>query len=102
MKRTVTILFVSLLTLACLTGCPAPVERKEPIPQITVDRTETTDGVTVRIRYEVINKPQGHSDSSFTLNNLKSLQDYKQKVSFLLNQLDEAEKRMKVREQSEK
>lgn len=101
MKRTLIAVAVSLLAV-CLTGCPAPVVKKEEIPQITVDRTETTDGVTVRIRYEVLNKPEGHSNSVFTLTDLKSLQDYKQKVSFLLNQLEEAEKRMKVREQSEK
>ena len=87
--------------LAVLAGCgPADPNYKPPPPpqpEIRVERIESPAGITVKVEYG------HHSSTSYVkLDTLQKLQAYRKQVEFLSTQLEEAEKRMAVREQAEK
>ncbi len=78
-------------------GCgPSEPRPAPPAPEIRVERSESSGrGVTVKVHYS---HQDGGSSSMVTLDSPEKLQEYKKQVSFLLTQLEEAEKRMQVHE----
>ena len=76
-----------------LVGCS---DGLNPPPKIEVEVNDNTENTTVTVFYQ-------HHDSnnrgcSETLKTPEELKAYREQVEFLLNRLDEAEKRMKVHE----
>lgn len=96
MRRILTFLVVVSAGLA-LTGCEAAPRPAPPQPEIRVERSESTsDGVSITVRY--LNHETGNNYAHTVLNNPEKLQQYKKQVSFLLTQIEDAEKRMTVHE----
>lgn len=86
--------------IAVVAGCgPADPNSKPPQPEIRVERTEAPTGILVKVEY---GHHSGGSNNYVKLDTLQKLQSYRKQVEFLSAQLEEAEKRMSVREQSEK
>lgn len=91
------LLFFALLMVF---GCTENGTRKklEPQPEIKVERNETTSAVSITVSYINHSNPHNSRVSYVTIDTPEKLNQYRKQAEFLLSQLDEAEKRMKIRE----
>lgn len=91
------IIGLSMLFLGLL--CAGCEQQKRPQPSTTIECTETMDytGVKITYRYYVNNNGEFHVQ----LKNLEDIQKYRRELEFLLNRLDEVEKKISVREPKE-
>jgi hypothetical protein len=98
MPLSLVVLLVMALTVL-MPGCGPTQRPAAPEPEIKVERTETTNGASIIVRY--VNHDMdsaGNVRARVVLDSPEKLQQYKKQVLFLLNQLDEAEKRSNVHE----
>jgi len=91
-----------LLVLMIIAGCDLPLPPPPPpvvkSPHIKVIKNEATvEGVSLKIMYS---NNDDNVACSVDINTIESLQNYKKELEFLMTQLDEAEERMKIYEQS--
>lgn len=99
MRRILPFLVVVSAGLA-LTGCEATPRPAPPQPEIRIERTESaTDGVSLAVRYLYhTSDSASNCQARVVLDSPEKLQQYKKQVMFLLNQIEDAEKRMNVHE----
>lgn len=102
MKNPTVSVFAGLITLAILAGMLVGCEDRifvGPPATIAVERAEAaTGGVRVIVYYR--NHQTSQQEHCFlTLDNVDQIREYRRQAEFLLNQLDEAERRMQVHEQ---
>jgi hypothetical protein len=90
-------IFVTSLAVCLFCGCRTSTKKPAP-PEITVECLESADASTrVVVRY--LNCDFGNGNPpNLVLTTPDQLAAYKKQVEFLLNRLEEAEKRMKVHE----
>lgn len=99
--RVILCLFITMLMMGCVedSNRPAP-----PPPSISVQRTESPDGVVLKITFEHHIRDHHGSNrwsepyTSFNQHNLEQLAIYKKQLEFVLVEIDEFEKRAKIHE----
>lgn len=90
---------IMLLAIMCMlgvvfsTGCGA--QKGSGPPTITINEEDSSDWTTVTITYNNHQRDQ-HGPSYIILETPEELQAYKKEVEFLLDRLDETERRMNI------
>lgn len=104
MKRFILALPMAFIALAIIMGCGGCDKKDAPSSEPTLYfRVKTEDsikGVTVTVNFENLQSNNNHR--FVVLQNLENLREYKKQIEFMLNRLDEAEKRMLTHEPKEK
>jgi hypothetical protein len=101
MRRIVGLVLVfSVLVLASCAEQPRP---QDPDPEIRIERSESSKSATLTVRYFYHRSDSANNcNARIVLDTPEKLQHYKAQTLFLLSQIEEAEKRMKVNEQDPK
>jgi hypothetical protein len=93
-------IFVLAIPISLLVGCSkhrSPEPKPPPLkPTIKVEKIEGTESIGLKIRFFYLHKY--YDDVWVDLNSLEDLRDYKREVEFLLNRIEEAERRMEIHE----
>jgi len=89
------------LLLIIIVGCSeAKPSKPTPVPQpeiLVISKESTENNVSVTVKY--FNHLYGDDCHCFvTISNHEQLDDYKRKIEFLLNQLEQIDKRMQINE----
>lgn len=90
-----------IVVVACLAwGISGCSESLYPAPKIVVEGHDTTEWSGITIRYA--HHPREKNGTSYmSLNTLEEVAAYKKQVKFLLDQLEDAERKMAVKSDNE-
>lgn len=93
---------ISFVLLFVLFGCES--ENIPLRPQISVEQSESEENCSITIKYSehmCTEYRNGYSYFYIQINDFSELEKYKNQVKFLLNKIEETEKKMTIHEQNE-
>lgn len=94
-KTKIEMITIVLITLLCVCGCNKAARE----PKIEIEGHDTTEWSEISISYHN-HRHNNNGVPHVTLGSPEELEQYKEQISFLLKQLEEAERKMKIHEPS--
>ena len=83
-----------VLCMLCISGCEEVIP-PPPIPKIEVEAHDTTEQSGVTVKY--YDHHTHGNPTTVTLNSPEEVEEYKKQVEFLLKQLEDAERKMAIK-----
>lgn len=82
-----------------LCGCPPQSKTEPPRPHFTTERAESTNGIGLVVKFHDLNWSDQYSGRGIKVNNIQELENLRKEINFVLLELEDTEKRMRIHEQ---